>query len=138
MNYSRGVQRGETGGSGGDGGGDGRRKKETERRKEDSPRNDTVIHPTLCRELRLKDAKVEARRLPRVRQRSSNRVNNCFTLTHTLVLLEAKSRLPAAAAVVTHFAGRGGRENCCKVGEVWHAWRLGGVVIYRKRTGGLS
>lgn len=28
--------------------------------------NDIVIHPTLCRKLRLKDAKLEARRLPRV------------------------------------------------------------------------
>lgn len=116
--------------------GGGRKRRDAE--KKTAQENDTVIHPTLCRELRLKDAKVEARRLPRVRQRSSNRVNNCFTLTHTLVLLEAKSRLPAAAAVVTHFAGRGGRENCCKVGEVWHAWRLRAVVIYRKRTGGLS
>lgn len=24
---------------------------------------------------------------------------------------------------MTHFAGRGGRENCRKVGEVWRAWR---------------
>lgn len=90
MNYSRGVQRGETGGGiavteVGTGGGRKRRNAE----KETAEENDIVIHPTLCRKLRLKDAKLEARRLPRVRYRSSNRVNNCFTVTHTLVLLEA-------------------------------------------------
>lgn len=52
--------------------------------------NDIVIHPTLCHKLRLKDAKLRAHSLPWVRYHSSNKVNNCFTLTHTLVLLEAK------------------------------------------------
>lgn len=68
MNYSKGVQRGETGGSGGDGGGDGRwKKKRQNAEKKTAQENDIVIHPTLCRKLRLKDAKLEARRLPRVR-----------------------------------------------------------------------
>lgn len=61
----------------GDGGGEGRE-------------NDIVIHPTVCHKLRLKDAKLQAQSLPRVRYCSSNKVNNCFTLMHTLVLLEAK------------------------------------------------
>lgn len=68
--------------------GDGRKRWNVEKKTDEE--NDIVIHPTLCRKLRLKDAKLEACRLPRVRYRSSNRVNNCFTLTHTLVLLEAK------------------------------------------------
>ena len=69
-----------------------------EHRKEDNRRrrggegreNDIVIHPTLCHKLRLKDAKLQAHSLPWVRYCSSNKVNNCFTLMHTLVLLEAK------------------------------------------------
>lgn len=52
--------------------------------------NDIVIHPTLCHMLRLKDAKLQAHSLPWVRCGSSNKVNNCFTVMHTLVLLEAK------------------------------------------------
>lgn len=66
----------------------GRKRRNVEKKTDEE--NDIVIHPTLCRKLRLKDAKLEACRLPRVRYRSSNRVNNCFTPKHTLVLLEAK------------------------------------------------
>lgn len=51
--------------------------------------NDFVIHLTLCHKLRVKDAKLQARSVPWVRYSSSNKVNNCFTLMHTLVLLEA-------------------------------------------------
>lgn len=52
--------------------------------------NDIVIHPTLCHKLRVKDTKLQAHSLPWVKYCSSNKVNNCFTVMHTLVLLEAK------------------------------------------------
>lgn len=52
--------------------------------------NDIVIHPTLCHKLGMKDAELQAHSLPWVRYCSSNKVNNCFTVMHTLVLLEAK------------------------------------------------
>lgn len=45
--------------------GGGRKRRNAE--KKTAQENDIVIHPTLCRKLRLKDAKLEARCLPRVR-----------------------------------------------------------------------
>lgn len=65
-------------------------RKEDNRRRGEGRENDIVIHPTLCHKLRLKDAKLQVNSLPWVRYCSSNKVNNCFTLMHTLVLLEAK------------------------------------------------
>lgn len=47
--------------------GDGRKRWNVEKKTDEE--NDIVIHPTLCRKLRLKDAKLEACRLPRVRYR---------------------------------------------------------------------
>lgn len=52
--------------------------------------NEFVIQLTLCHKLTEKDAKLQAHSVPWVRYCSSNKVNNCFTLMHTLVLLEAK------------------------------------------------
>lgn len=94
MNYSRGVQRGgrvavevgrvvkEVDGT--------QKSRQLEGGVAGSRENDIVIHPTLCHKLRLKDAKLQAHSLPWVRYCSSNKVNNCFTVMHTLVLLEAK------------------------------------------------
>lgn len=45
--------------------GGGRKRRNAE--KTTAQENDIVIHLTLCRKLRLKDAKLAARRLPRVR-----------------------------------------------------------------------
>lgn len=67
---------------------------------------------SLSRVEKAKDAKLQANRLPGVRYCSSNKVNNCFSLMHILVLLQAGSLPTAAAAVavsVAHLAGRGAR-----------------------------
>ena len=101
--------------------------------------NDIVIHSTLCHKLGLKDAKLQARCLPRVRWRSSNKVNNCFTLMHTLVLLEAK--LPSCCSWCGGTLCRQGRErrNCCRdlrvfLTNVRHAGDASLVVIYIKKN----
>lgn len=107
--------------------------------------NDIVIHPTFCYELRLKDAKLQAHALPWVRWRGSNRVNNCFTLMHTLVLLEAKS--PSCCSWCRGTLCRQGRSSkiVTKISQffsqsvcVFWRRRLCLVVIYIKRTGWLS
>lgn len=67
--------------------------------------------------------------LPWVRYGSSNKVNNCFTLMHTLVLLEAKS--PSCRSCYRGtlcLAGGECEDDCRRIAEysrkVWHAWRL--------------